>query len=114
MCNLLELILSLPASRRAAHSVRRRVRNVLIATIFNEGCLNLFEKKKRSLQHLKFICYLDNTAIPERKENSLPLQIEERLLNHHLTSGNYLPIKTKKENWRWVKITKGKRVLLSR
>lgn len=46
MCNLLKLILSLLASRRAAHSVRRRVRNVLIAAIFNEGCLNLLKKKK--------------------------------------------------------------------
>lgn len=46
MCNLLKLILSLLASRRAAHSVRRRVRNVLIAATFNEGCLNLLKKKK--------------------------------------------------------------------
>lgn len=46
-----------------------------------------------------------------KEGTSLPLGIEDGLLNNHLTPGNCPPIKTETENWRRVKITKGKKVL---
>lgn len=110
MSNALELMLSLSQSllpQWAPHSLCRQARLDRSANWHYFQCCFI----KRSRQHLQLFSCHDNTAVPGEKR---VFGIKDRLLNNHLTLGNYLLIRTKKENWRWVKITKGKRVLLSR